>query len=139
MMSVNTAKILRPKKSVVELPHIDTFYIIAQETLVGIPERFREMAKDIEIVIENFADSETLETLDIENKYDLLGLYRGVPYHSKSLTSLFTLPDKIFLYRCPLIRYARENKEDLNELVRHVLIHEMGHHFGCRDYDKPLN
>ncbi len=138
-MSVNTAKILRPKKSVVELPHIDTFYIIAQETLVGIPERFREMAKDIEIVIENFADSETLETLDIENKYDLLGLYRGVPYHSKSLTSLFTLPDKIFLYRCPLIRYARENKEDLNELVRHVLIHEMGHHFGCRDYDKPLN
>lgn len=138
-MSVNTAKILRPKMCVAELPHIDTFYTIAQETLVGLPEKFRDMAKDIEIVIENFADSETLETLNIENKYDLLGLYRGVPYHSKSFTSLFSLPDKIFLYRCPLIRYAREYGEDLNELVRHVLIHEMGHHFGCQDYDKPLN
>jgi hypothetical protein len=80
--------------------------------------------------VENFADQETLDSLNIDNKYDLLGLYRGIPIPSKSKRSS-DLQDRIFLYRCPLIRYAREYEHDINTLTRHVLLHEMGHHFGA--------
>jgi predicted Zn-dependent protease with MMP-like domain len=109
---------------------------IAQQTLNTIPDALKEYAKKIRIVVENYADKETLHSLRIDDKYELLGLYRGTPIPIKTVFGQSTLPDSIFLYRCPLIRYSLENKENIENLVQHVMMHELGHHFGYSSNDE---
>jgi len=123
-----------PKCIAADLPDLGDFCLLAQKTIDGLPEKFRKTTNCILIKIENFADQETLDSLNIKDKYDLLGLYRGTPMPVKN-QAFFSLPDTIFLYRCPLIRYARDNNEKLESLVHHVMIHEIGHHFGFSDQD----
>lgn len=118
------------------LPAIIRFEQIAQQTLNAIPDALKEYAKKIRIVVENYADKETLHSLRIEDKYELLGLYRGTPIPIKAVFGQPTLPDSIFLYRCPLIRYSLENKENIEILVQHVMMHELGHHFGYSPNDE---
>ncbi len=118
-----------------DLPDLADVYSLAYKTIDTLPERFRPHLKSLLIRVENFADDKTLEGLQLKDKYDLLGLYRGVPLPLKTAYTSLSLPDIIFLYRCPLIRFARENEEDLEILVRHVTIHEVGHHFGLSDFE----
>jgi predicted Zn-dependent protease with MMP-like domain len=119
----------------IDLPDIADFYVLAQKTLESLPERFERTTKSLIVKVENYADHETLLSLNLDDKYDLLGLYRGIPVPTKSTKSSFLIPDIIYLYRCPLIRYSLENQEALESLVNHVMIHEIGHHFGFNDYD----
>lgn len=137
-MSRSVLKMLKNRKCVAHLPGIDYFYSITEQTIQDLPPRFKLLIKNLEVVIENFADEETLQSLNIPHKYDLLGLYRGIPVPAKTTDGNTLLKDRIFLYRCPLIRYAREHDQDIITLTRHVLMHEMGHHFGFSDYDSPL-
>jgi predicted Zn-dependent protease with MMP-like domain len=118
-----------------DLPDLADFYLLSQKTINSLPEKFKKATSSLIIKVENFADQETLESLKIIDKYDLLGLYRGTPLPAKRSSASIPLPDIIFLYRCPLIRYARDNGETLEALVHHVMIHEIGHHFGYNDYD----
>ncbi|MES2252532.1 MAG: metallopeptidase family protein [Pseudomonadota bacterium] len=118
------------------LPAIQRLEQIAQQTLKTIPDALKEYAKKIQIVVENYADKETLNSLRIDDKYELLGLYRGTPVPIKTVFAHSTLPDSIFLYRCPLIRYSIENQEKIETLVQHVMMHELGHHFGYNSNDE---
>jgi predicted Zn-dependent protease with MMP-like domain len=71
----------------------------------------------------------------LTDKNDLLGLYRGIPLPMKTASTDSKLPDMIFLYRCPLIKYAKDNEEPIQDLIYHVMIHEIGHHFGHDELD----
>jgi predicted Zn-dependent protease with MMP-like domain len=113
----------------------ERFETVAQETWDGLPAQFREIVGNLAIQVVDFADRHTLATMDIDSPWDLLGLYHGVGLPFKSVHDVAHGPDMIFLYRQPILRYARQEGEDVDEVIRHVLIHEIGHHFGFSDDD----
>jgi predicted Zn-dependent protease with MMP-like domain len=120
----------RDEIDIVRMPAVAEIYDFAYQSLQKLPKSFRSHLKNFVIEVQNFADSNTLEELSMNDRYDLLGLYRGVPVPLKKKIR----PNQhhvIYLYRCPLIRHAFENSEDVQSLVHHVLINEIGHHFGC--------
>ena len=108
---------------------------IANEAFQSIPAALRQHAEGVVIRVEEFPDEETERDMELESPFDLLGLYRGVAIDRKSVQDLPHQPDMVFLYRRPLLDYWAESGEDLVHLVRHVLIHEIGHHFGFSDED----
>ncbi len=119
---------------VVHMPAVAEIYDFACESLQRLPNSFRSHLKNFVIEVKNFAENNVLEELSMTDRYDLLGLYRGVPLPLKKKTSN-KKPDIIYLYRCPLIRHAVENAEDVKALIHHVLINEIGHHFGCTAHE----
>jgi predicted Zn-dependent protease with MMP-like domain len=108
---------------------------IAREAFASIPAVLRDRCADLVIRIEEFPDEDVQEAMELESPFELLGLYHGVSLDQKSLHDLPRGPDMVFLYRSPLLDYWIETSEDLTYLVRHVLIHEIGHHFGFSDED----
>lgn len=113
----------------------EDFEIAAQAIWDGLPGQFRNALDNVTLQVADFADGETLEALRIRDPHDLLGLYSGAGLPSKSVWDPVRLPDRIFLYRVPIIDYAGCNGEPLDRVIRHVLIHEIGHHFGFSDAD----
>ena len=107
----------------------------AREAFAGVPDRLRRFVGNVVIRVEDFPDDETLEDMDCESPFDLLGLYSGVDLTQKSVADVPQSLDMIFLYRRPILDYWCETGEDLTHVVRHVLIHEIGHHFGLSDDD----
>ncbi len=103
--------------------------------LKTIPEPFRRHLQDVVIRAEDFPDEETEREMGLESPFDLLGLYRGVSLQHKSTLSTHDDVDMIFLFRRPILDYWCETGEDLTHIVRHVLIHEVGHHLGLSDED----
>jgi predicted Zn-dependent protease with MMP-like domain len=114
------------------LEHIET---LANEALKTIPEELRKHVHNVVIHVEDLPDEKTEEEMELESPFDLLGLYRGVDLTRRSVSDLPRGPDMIFLYRRPLLDFWCETGEDLAHIVRHVLIHEIGHHFGFSDDD----
>jgi predicted Zn-dependent protease with MMP-like domain len=108
---------------------------LAQRALAGLPRRFREALGPVVIRVEEFPDEETERAMGLDSAFDLLGLYRGVALPHKSVSDPLPEIDMIFLYRRPILDYWCETGEDLFDIVRHVLIHEIGHHFGFSDED----
>jgi predicted Zn-dependent protease with MMP-like domain len=107
----------------------------ADAALADIPSGLREHIDGVAILIEEFPDADTMREMRLETPFDLLGLYSGVSLDRKSISDAPDDQDRIFLYRQPILAYWCETGEDLGHLVRHVLIHEMGHHFGLSDAD----
>ncbi len=120
--------------SVLQLPSIAEIYDFAYESLQRLPRSFRAHLKNFVIDVKNFAESDSLQELAVADRYALLGLYRGVPVPLKRKTRHKQF-DIIYLYRCPLIRHALENHEDVQSLVHHVIINEIAHHFGCTAHE----
>jgi predicted Zn-dependent protease with MMP-like domain len=118
-----------------DLPDLAEIYALAYRTINFLPHRFQEYTHNILVRVENFADQDILDGLKLSDKYDLLGLYQGIPLPLKSSNEMIAIPDIIYLFRGPLIRFSRENREPLPQLVHHVMIHEIGHHFGFSDFD----
>ena len=116
-------------------PTLADFEVMADEALGLIPAELRRLAADVVIRIEDFPDEETGREMDLESPFDLLGLYRGIALTDKSVLDPGGEPDIVFLYRRPILDYWCETGEDLVHLIRHVLIHEIGHHFGFSDAD----
>lgn len=116
-------------------PSLEEIETIALETLATLPERFRRHAEGVIVRIEEFPDEEVEREMELESPFDLMGLYTGVSIDQQSINDLPRPPNMIFLYRRPLLDYWCETGEDLPHLVRHVMIHEMGHHFGFSDAD----
>ncbi|PIW28666.1 MAG: acetylglutamate kinase [Rhodospirillales bacterium CG15_BIG_FIL_POST_REV_8_21_14_020_66_15] len=108
---------------------------MAEEALALIPEELRRLAADVVVRVEDFPDEETERDMELESPFDLLGLYRGIALTGKSVIDPGGMPDMVFLYRRPILDYWCETGEDLIHLIRHVLIHEIGHHFGFSDDD----
>lgn len=116
-------------------PSLDDFETMAEEALTLIPDHLRRLAADVVIRIEDFPDEETAREMDLDSPFDLLGLYRGIALADKSVGDPGGMLDMVFLYRRPILDYWCETGEDLAHLIRHVLIHEIGHHFGFSDAD----
>ena len=108
---------------------------IAAAAFADIPDELRHYAADVVIRIEDFPDEEVEREMDLETPFDLLGLYRGSAMDIHAFGGTPPDVDMIFLYRRPILDYWCETGEDLSTLVRHVLIHEIGHHFGLSDDD----
>ncbi|WOI52138.1 metallopeptidase family protein [Parvularcula sp. LCG005] len=113
----------------------DHFESVVREVYNSLPEAFRTLSKDVHIRVVDYADDETLARLGISHPDGLLGLYHGVDVTRKSLFDVATQPDMVFLYRKPMIRYWREGSDSLEKVIAHVLVHEIGHHFGLSDDD----
>jgi predicted Zn-dependent protease with MMP-like domain len=116
-------------------PSAQEIEAIARRTLVALPEEFRRHLGEIVLIVEDFADDETLKALDIESPFDLTGVYHGRPIGEKSSMESGAVPDRIHLYRRAILDEWIEDGEDLATLVRHIVIHEVGHHFGLSDDD----
>ncbi|HEV2301193.1 MAG TPA: metallopeptidase family protein [Stellaceae bacterium] len=108
---------------------------LAERALAALPEEFRRHLGAVAIRVEEFPDAATEAEMELESPFDILGLYRGVALPMKSASDPRPHLDMIFLYRRPILDYWCETGEDLGHLVRHVLIHEIGHHFGFSDED----
>ena len=116
-------------------PSLDDLGQIARAQLATIPELFRRQVRDVVIRVEEFCDEEVEADMGLESPFDLLGLYHGVSLARKSVAASARDLDMIFLYRRPILDYWCESGEDLARIVRHVLIHEIGHHLGLSDDD----
>lgn len=119
----------------ISAPDLAAFEEMAQEAWAQLPAEFRAPAGDLLIRVEDFATEEVLDALDIDNSFDLLGLYQGLSLEKKSLLDVPQQPDMVFLYRRPLLDEWANSGETLGDLITHVLVHEVGHHFGFSDDD----
>ncbi|GAB6052138.1 metallopeptidase family protein [Magnetospira thiophila] len=116
-------------------PTLDDIETLARAALATLPETFRHQLGDVVLRVEDFPTPDIEQEMQLESPFDLLGLYHGVSLDQKSVADLPYGNDMIFLYRRPLLDYWCESGENLKHLVRHVLIHEIGHHFGLSDDD----
>jgi len=116
-------------------PTLAQFEAIAHAAYEKLPAPFREMTKDVVIRVDEFPTDEVLDSLGIESPFGLLGLYHGVDLAHQSVFNVTTMPEMIFLYRRPILGYWAEHKDSLGEIITHVLVHEIGHHFGLSDDD----
>lgn len=116
-------------------PDADALFAMAEAALETMPAVFLPHIQGVVIAVEEFAGDEVLKSLDIEHPYDLTGLYEGRPLTERSIDQSGGMPDRVTLYRVPILVEWIETGEPLGGLVRHVLIHEIGHHFGFSDDD----
>jgi len=116
-------------------PSLDELHAIAEKALAALPAPFAGNLDGVIIRVDDFPDAETEEEMGLESPFDILGLYRGIAIGRKSNLAISQDVDMIFLYRRPILDYWCETGDDLTHVVRHVLIHEIGHHFGLSDAD----
>jgi predicted Zn-dependent protease with MMP-like domain len=116
-------------------PALADFEALAAAAWQGLPAEFRRLCTDLIIRVEDFPTEEVLREMRLESPFDLLGLYQGVSLDKRSVMDLPRTPDMVFLYRRPMLDYWAEGEETLGHLVTHVLVHEIGHHFGLSDAD----
>ena len=116
-------------------PTLEDIERLAAEAFETIPAELRQHVGNIVFRVEEFPDDETEKEMELESPFDILGLYRGVALPNRSVNHVRRSQDLIFLYRRPLLDYWCESGEPLVDIVRHVLIHEIGHHFGFSDDD----
>jgi predicted Zn-dependent protease with MMP-like domain len=117
-------------------PSLDDFAALADAAFKALPDGFRQMAGDVVFRIDDFPPDDVLEELGIEDPFGLTGLYQGVHIGHRSDFGPAAQPSMIFLYRRPILdEWAEHGEVSLEELVTHVLVHEIGHHFGLSDAD----
>jgi predicted Zn-dependent protease with MMP-like domain len=119
-----------------QAPSLGDLERLADEAFRRLPEGFRQLCEGVVIRVEDFPDDETLRDLDCESEFDLLGLFRGTGLAQGAATyATGQFPNMVWLYRRPILDYWAEHEESLGHLVTHVLVHEIGHHFGLSDDD----
>jgi predicted Zn-dependent protease with MMP-like domain len=119
----------------VKAPSLVALEVLAAEVFRHLPQRFRALCADLVIQVDDFPTEEVQEEMQAETEFDLLGLFHGIglPFRSENVSG--QMPNMIWLYRRPILDYWAEHEETLGAIVRHVLIHEIGHHFGLSDAD----
>ena len=108
---------------------------MAHDIFAHLPKTFRNLCEGVIIRVEDFPTEEVLDEMDAESEFDLLGLFQGIGLPRQSNDDIARLPNMVWLYRRPILDYWAEHDEALGDIVRHVLIHEIGHHFGLSDAD----
>ena len=114
-------------------PSLAELEIIAGEVFRRLPRKFRELCADLVIQVDDFPTDEVLDHMNAESEFDLLGLFQGVGLPFRSESAPVQMPNLIWLYRRPILDYWSEHDESLGAIVQHVLVHEIGHHFGLSD------
>jgi len=116
-------------------PDAQSIELLARDVIARLPEAFAAHLDDVILRVEEFAEEEVLAELEIEDPFELTGLYTGRPIGDKSVSDSGAMPDMITLYRRPLLDEWVETGVALDALIAHVVIHEVGHHFGLSDAD----
>ena len=116
-------------------PSLAEMEAMAHEIFERLPKDFRDLCEGVIIRVDDFPTDEVLDEMDAESEFDLLGLFQGIGLPFRSNDDIARLPNMIWLYRRPILDYWAEHEETLGHIVRHVLIHEIGHHFGLSDDD----
>ncbi|MBN9505820.1 MAG: metallopeptidase family protein [Altererythrobacter sp.] len=115
-------------------PSADEIEALARAALERLPPQFAAHLGELVLAVEEFADPELLEQMGIEDPFELTGVYEGLPLHEKSIDHSGQVPDRIRLFRQPILdEWIERGDEALENLVAHVLVHEVGHHFGLSD------
>jgi predicted Zn-dependent protease with MMP-like domain len=117
-------------------PSLDDLAALAERAFAELPEGFRRLAGEVVFRVDDFPTQEVLDELGIEDAFELTGLYQGVDLGRRSVFDAAPHPSRVFLYRRPILdEWAERGDVTLEELVAHVLVHEIGHHFGLSDDD----
>jgi len=117
-------------------PSLEDISAMAEAAFAGLPDEFRAMAGDIRFAVAEFPDDDVLDSLGAESPFDILGLFEGVGLaHRDAVPQTGAMPNRVWLYRRPILDYWAEHDESLADIVTHVLVHEIGHHFGLSDDD----
>jgi predicted Zn-dependent protease with MMP-like domain len=119
----------------VKAPSLIEFEVLATAAFRRLPARFRGMCEGLVIQVDDFPTEEVLDHMDLESEFDLLGLFQGIGLPFRSDSAPVQMPNMIWLYRRPILDYWAEHDETLGAIVTHVLVHEIGHHFGLSDDD----
>ncbi len=116
--------------------HTDSaFERYVRKTLSSLPPEIANATADVIVRVYDYADDELLAEMDIDDPFDLLGLYQGISLDQKSSFDSLHEPDMVFIYREPILQYAKDTGQTVEAVVHHVVIHEIGHHFGFSDDD----
>ena len=116
-------------------PSLAELETMAHEIFERLPKRFRDLCEGLIIRVDDFPTDEVLDEMEAESEFDLLGLFQGTGLPFRSESAPVQMPNMIWLYRRPILDYWAEHDETLGDLVKHVLVHEIGHHFGFSDED----
>ena len=119
-------------------PSLDDFEQIAAAAFAALPQEFRELAGNVPCVVAEFPDEDTIREMELDSEFDILGLFHGVGLpQGGSLPMTGQMPNRVWLYRRPILDYWGESTtgETLGASITHVLVHEIGHHFGFSDDD----
>jgi predicted Zn-dependent protease with MMP-like domain len=120
----------------IEAPSLGDFEKLAVAAFGALPTEFRALTGDIHIRIADCPDDDVVEDMKLDSEFDILGLFQGVGLaHDAATAETGQLPNMVWLYRRPILDYWAEHEENLGAIVTHVLIHEIGHHFGLSDDD----
>ena len=119
----------------IKAPSLEEFEAIASAALQQLPQKFRDMCGDLVIRVEDFPGDDVIREMRLETDFDLLGLFQGVGLPFRSESAPGSMPNMIWLYRRPILDYWAEHEESLGAVITHVLVHEIGHHFGLSDAD----
>jgi predicted Zn-dependent protease with MMP-like domain len=118
-----------------EAPSLDEFEDMARAAFALLPAEFRALVGDIAFVVQDFPDDDVIRDMELESEFEILGLFHGSDLAARVNNQGVAAPTMIFLYRRPILDFWAEHRERLGDIVRHVLIHEIGHHFGLSDDD----
>jgi predicted Zn-dependent protease with MMP-like domain len=116
-------------------PSLAEIEALAADAYARLPEDFRKLCENLVIQVTDFPTEEVMDAMEVETEFDLLGLFQGVGLPFQSSTVPEQLPNLIWLYRRPILDYWAEHEDSLSAIVTHVLVHEIGHHFGLSDAD----
>jgi predicted Zn-dependent protease with MMP-like domain len=120
----------------VEAPSLADFEALATAAFDNLPAEFRTMTGEIQIRIADFPDDDVIDDMELDSEFDILGLFQGVGLaHDSAAAQTGQMPNMVWLYRRPILDYWAEHEESLGAVVTHVLVHEIGHHFGLSDDD----
>jgi predicted Zn-dependent protease with MMP-like domain len=119
----------------VKAPSLGALEVLASEVFRHLPRKFRELCADVIIQVDDFPADDVLEEMQAESEFDLLGLFQGTGLPFRAESAPLQMPNMIWLYRRPILDYWAEHDETLGAIIKHVLVHEIGHHFGLSDGD----
>jgi predicted Zn-dependent protease with MMP-like domain len=119
----------------VKAPSLAELEVLAEKAFRRLPARFRALCDGLVIRVEDFPTDDVLKSMDAHSEFDLLGLFQGVGLPYRSVSAPEQMPNMIWLYRRPILDYWSEHEETLGAIITHVLVHEIGHHFGLSDED----
>ncbi len=119
----------------VKAPSLAVLEVLASEVFRRLPGKFRDLCADVVIQVDDFPADDVLDEMAAESEFDLLGLFQGVGLPFRTESAPMQMPNMIWLYRRPILDYWAEHDETLGAIIRHVLVHEIGHHFGLSDGD----
>lgn len=115
-------------------PDLAAFEDLAAESFARLPDEFRALCEDLVILIEDFPAEDVLEEMECETPFDILGLFQGTGLvQAGAVPETGQIPNAVWLYRRPILDYWAEHEETLGHVITHVLVHEIGHHFGLSD------